>query len=123
MARSSAGAEYRGIAHSVCELLWLRNLLRDLGFKPKREMELYCNNKAVINISHNLVQHDHTKHVEVNRHFIEEQLDAKVLIFPYVPTEKLLAYVFTKEVSINVFHDSLSMLGIHDMYAPSVFFF
>ncbi|BBG99845.1 Seven transmembrane MLO family protein [Prunus dulcis] len=32
VSRSSAEAEYRGMAHGVCELLWLRRLLRDLGF-------------------------------------------------------------------------------------------
>ena len=30
--RSSAEAEYRGMAHRVCELLWIRTLLFDLGF-------------------------------------------------------------------------------------------
>ncbi|XP_040366874.1 secreted RxLR effector protein 161-like, partial [Rosa chinensis] len=70
VARSSAEAEYRGMAHGVCELLWLRNLLRDLGFILKNSMQLYCDNKAAIDISHNPVQHDRTKHVEVDRHFI-----------------------------------------------------
>ncbi|PRQ29721.1 putative RNA-directed DNA polymerase [Rosa chinensis] len=46
--RSSAEAEYRGMAHGVCELLWLRNLLRDLGFKLKSTMQLYCDNKVAI---------------------------------------------------------------------------
>ncbi|CAL2255213.1 unnamed protein product [Prunus armeniaca] len=34
MSRSSAEAEYRGMAQGVCELLWLRRLWRDLGFGP-----------------------------------------------------------------------------------------
>lgn len=42
VSRSSAEAEYRGMAYGVCELLWLRNLLKDLGFKPRVEMNLYC---------------------------------------------------------------------------------
>ncbi|KAI5349461.1 hypothetical protein L3X38_002348 [Prunus dulcis] len=36
VSRSSAEAEYRGMGHGVCELLWLRRLLRDLGFGPKK---------------------------------------------------------------------------------------
>ena len=35
VARSSAEAEFRGMSHGVCELLWLKKLLRDLGFKPQ----------------------------------------------------------------------------------------
>lgn len=57
---------YQGMAHGVCELLWLRYLLRDLGFKLKQTIELYCDNKAAIDISQNLVQHDHSNHVEVD---------------------------------------------------------
>ena len=51
VARSSAEAEYRGMAHGVCELLWLKNVLRDLGVKPKCAMQIYCDNKAAIDIS------------------------------------------------------------------------
>jgi hypothetical protein len=35
---------------------------------------LYCDNKAAISIAHNIVQHDRTKHVEIDRHFIKEKL-------------------------------------------------
>ncbi|PRQ49627.1 putative RNA-directed DNA polymerase [Rosa chinensis] len=119
VARSSAEAEYRGMAQGVCELLWLRNLLRDLGFKLKSTMQLYCDNKAAIDISQNPVQHDRTKHVEVDRHFIKEKLDAKIISFPFVPTEEQLADVLTKGVSRKAFYDSLSKLGMVDVYAPT----
>ncbi|CAL9003914.1 unnamed protein product, partial [Prunus brigantina] len=60
VARSSAEAEYRGMAHGVCELLWIKHVLTELGFKPKKPMKLYCDNIAAINIAHNPVQHDRT---------------------------------------------------------------
>jgi hypothetical protein len=119
VARSSAEAEYRGMAHGVCELLWLRNLLRDLGFKPKQAMNLFCDNKAAIDISHNPVQHDRTKHVEVDRHFIKEKLEAKLIALPFVPTEEQLADILTKAVSSKVFHNALGKLDIRNMYAPT----
>ncbi|CAL9017925.1 unnamed protein product [Prunus brigantina] len=66
VSRSSAEAEYRGMAQGVCELLWLRKLLGDLGCASQKPMDLYCDNKAAIAIAHNHVQHDRTKHVEVD---------------------------------------------------------
>ncbi|KAM2011996.1 hypothetical protein ACFX1T_023902 [Malus domestica] len=66
VARSSAEAEFRGISHGLCELLWLKKLLRDLRFKPKGAMKLLCDNKTAIDIAHNPVQHDRTKHVEID---------------------------------------------------------
>ncbi|XP_020421260.1 uncharacterized protein LOC109949599 [Prunus persica] len=73
--RSPAEAEYRGMAQGVCEFLWLRRLLRDLGFAPQKPMNLYCDNKVAIAITYNPVQHDRTKQVEADRHFIKEKVD------------------------------------------------
>ena len=66
VALSSAEAEFRGMANGLCELLWLRNLLTEVGFPPRFAMNLFCDNKAAIDISHNPIQHDRTKHVEVD---------------------------------------------------------
>ena len=55
VALSRAEAEFRGMAKGLCELLWLRRLLIEIGFAPNSEMDLFCDNKAAIDISHNLV--------------------------------------------------------------------
>ena len=44
--RSSAKAEYRSMVHGTCELLWLKILLTEIGFKPREPMLLYCDNQA-----------------------------------------------------------------------------
>lgn len=50
-ARSSAEIKYRTVAFSVIELLWLKILLKDIKIHVKEVMKLYCENKAVINLS------------------------------------------------------------------------
>ena len=50
VALSSAEAEFRGISKGVCELLWLRSLLNEMGYTPNNEMNLYCDNRAAIQI-------------------------------------------------------------------------
>ena len=57
---SSAEAEFRVVAHGICELLWLKKLFEDLRIPSKKPLKLYYDNKATINIAHNLVQHDRT---------------------------------------------------------------
>lgn len=47
-------------------------------------MGLYCDNKLEINIAQNLVQHDYTKHIKINRHFIKEKLRAGLICTPHV---------------------------------------
>ena len=107
------------MVHGVCEMLWIRKLLKELGFVAKDAMKLYCDNQAAIDIANNPVQHDRTKHVEIDRHFINEKLESNVISVPHVKSEEQLADILTKAVSSHVFSDSLDKLGIGDIYAPT----
>jgi hypothetical protein len=79
------------MALGICELLWIRIILEDLRIKWEEPMRLYCDNKFVIGIAHNLVQHNRTKHVEVDKHFIKEKIESGLICIPYVPIEEQLA--------------------------------
>lgn len=58
--------------------------------------KLYCVNKAVISIAHNPIQHDRTKHVEVDRHLIKEKIEEGNFCMPFVSTNQQIANMFTK---------------------------
>ena len=119
VARSSTEAEFRGMALGICEALRLRLLLMDLGYLPRQPIRLYCDNKATCDIAHNPVQHYRTKHVEVDRFFIKEKLDEKIVELPKIRSEDKLADILTKVVSIRVFSKFLGKLGMCDIYAPT----
>lgn len=119
VALSSAEAEFIGITKGLQELIWLRRILSELGFGPSDGMRLFCDNKAAIAISQNPVQHDRTKHIEVNRHFIRQNLEENTISLPFVRTGDQLADILTKGVSSAIFHDSLGKLGMTDIYAPT----
>lgn len=119
VARSSAESEFRGMAHGVCELLWIRNILKDLGFIIIKAMNLHCDNKAAIMIGHNPIQHDRMKHVEVDRFFIRENIDKGYICFPFVKSEDQLADILTKGVCGRIFNQAIDKLGMIDIYAPT----
>ncbi|RVW28893.1 Retrovirus-related Pol polyprotein from transposon RE1 [Vitis vinifera] len=75
----------------------------DLGYLSRQPIRLFCDNKAACDIAHNLVQHDRTKHVEVDRFFIKEKLDDKIVELPKIRSEDQLADILTKAVSSQVF--------------------
>ncbi|KAM1065823.1 hypothetical protein TB2_020907 [Malus domestica] len=119
VAWSLAETEYRGMTHGICELLWLQILLTKIGFKPKGFMVLYCDNQSAQEIANNPVHHDRTKHVEVDRHFIKEKLDVKLVDIPFVKIEEQLADILTHAVYARRFQDSLDKLGLGDIYVPT----
>ena len=82
----------------ICEALWLRLLLMDLSYLPRQPIRLYCVNKTTCDIAHNPVQHDRTKHVEIDRFFVKEKLDEKIIELPKIRSEYQLADILTKAV-------------------------
>jgi hypothetical protein len=88
VARFSVEVEFRGMTLGFCEALWLRLLLQDLGYQSRQPIQLYYDNKSECDIAHNPVQHDRTKHVEVNRFFIKEKLDGKIVELPKIQSIK-----------------------------------
>nr|XP_016505380.1 PREDICTED: uncharacterized mitochondrial protein AtMg00810-like [Nicotiana tabacum] len=74
VSRISAEVEYRSMANIVAELTWINGLLEELGMQVDLPMELYCDNKAAIQIASNPMYHERTKHIKINCHFIREKL-------------------------------------------------
>ena len=48
VARSSAKAKYRAMAHTSHELMWIKHLLKELRFVVKLPMIMHCDNQAAI---------------------------------------------------------------------------
>lgn len=119
VARSTAEAEFRAMASGLCELMWLKMLLTELQLYRSIPLQLYCDNQAAINIVHNPVHHDRTKHVEIDRHFIKEKLDEGVLQVTYVKSVDQLADVLTKGMSFVSFARTCNKMGLIDIFAPS----
>jgi hypothetical protein len=101
--RSSVEAEYRDVANGVMETSWLRQLFMELHSPLTRCTLVYCDNVSVVYLASNPVQHQHTKHVEIDLHFVH------VL---HVSTNSQFINIFTKglpSLLFSVFHSSLNI--------------
>ncbi|XP_074283909.1 uncharacterized protein LOC141608456 [Silene latifolia] len=74
VSRSSAEAEYRGVANALAETSWLRNLLFELKVPITRATLVYCDNVSAVYLAGNPVQHQRTKHIELDIHFVREKV-------------------------------------------------
>ncbi|KAA3466547.1 Cysteine-rich RLK (receptor-like protein kinase) 8 [Gossypium australe] len=59
---------------------WAGDLTEEYHF------EVLCDNQSAILIAKNPVQHDRTKHVEIDRHFIVDQVNKRTATLSYIPT-------------------------------------
>jgi hypothetical protein len=85
ISRSSAEAKYRVVANGVADT-WLRQLLHELQTPPSRCTPVYCDNVSDVYLSTNPVQHQRTKHVEIDFHFVREKVAIGQVRVLHVPT-------------------------------------
>ena len=112
LSRSSAEAEYRGVANVVAESCWLRNLLFELHAPLRRATLVYCDNVSAVYLSGNPVQHHRTKHIEMDIHFVREKVAIGQTRVLHIPSAYQYADIFTKDLPRQLFlgfRDSLSI--------------
>jgi Reverse transcriptase (RNA-dependent DNA polymerase) len=120
VARSSAEAEYRAMAAITSEIVWLRLLLKELGFDMSgKPTKLFCDNQAAIHIASNPVFHERTKHIEVACHFVREKLLDKTIETPFICSRDQLADIFTKALSKGVFCKLMSKLTSDSIFGTT----
>ena len=119
VARSSAEAEYQAMAHGVCGMLLLKQVLVELKRHIEVPMKLYSDNKATISIAHNPIQNDRTKQIEIDCHFIKEKLEEGVICMFFVPSTQRIADILTKGLFKSNFELLTSTLGMMNIFAPT----
>ncbi|KAJ9567352.1 hypothetical protein OSB04_003318 [Centaurea solstitialis] len=112
VSRSSAEAEYRGIANAVAESAWLCNLLIELRLPLSRATVVFCDNVSAMYLANNPVQHQRTKHVEIDLHFVRERVAIGHVRVLHVPSSHQFADIFTKGLPTQLFLDFRSSLSI-----------
>ncbi|GJS89066.1 ribonuclease H-like domain-containing protein [Tanacetum coccineum] len=112
LSRSSAEAEYRGVANAVAETCWIRNLLRELHTPLSSATIVYCDNVSAVYLPSNPVQHQRTKHIEIDIHFVRDLVATGQVRVLHVHSRFQYADIFTKGLPsalFDEFRDSLSV--------------
>jgi len=105
-------APVQKLSNGVAEASWLRQLLHELHIPLRRATIVYCDNVSAVYMSSNPVQHQRTKHIEIDLHFVREKVAMGAVRVLHVPTTSQFADVFTKGLPSSVFTEFRSSLNV-----------
>jgi hypothetical protein len=95
VALSTTEVEYIAAGHCCAQLLWMRQTLRDYGYKLSK-VTLLCDNESAICMADNPIEHSHTKHIDIRYYFLRDHQQMRDIEIAYVSTKEQLADIFTK---------------------------
>ncbi|GJR86601.1 ribonuclease H-like domain-containing protein [Tanacetum coccineum] len=108
-----------GVADVVAEIAWLRNLLRELHSPLSTATLVYCDNVSAVYMSTNPVQHQRTKHIEIDIHFVQDMLTVGQVRVLHVPSRFQYADIFIKGLPSALFEEFRSSLSVRPPPAPT----
>jgi hypothetical protein len=100
------------VANAVAETCWLRQLLMELRRPPDRATLVYCDNISATYLSNNPVQHQRTKHVEIDLHFVRDRVSLGEIKVLHVPSRFQFADIFTKGLPSALFDEFRTSLQV-----------
>ncbi|KAG8497024.1 hypothetical protein CXB51_008238 [Gossypium anomalum] len=103
VSRSSSEAEYRSLANCVSELLWIKQLLGEIGMPVVQSPVIWCDNTSTISMAANPTHHARVKHVEIDHHFVREKVLDGSLQVNFVPSANQIVDVLTKPITPKQF--------------------
>ena len=102
IALSTTEAEYVAASESAKEILWLQQLLSDLG-ESYDCTTLNIDNQSAIKLINNPVYHKRTKHIDIKYKFVREKVELGLIKINYVPSNCQLADILTKALPTQTF--------------------
>ena len=100
------------MANTTAEMMWVEQLLGELGVRLKVKPWLWCDNLGATYLSVNPVFHARAKHIEIDFHFVRERVARRQLEVRLVSTEDQVADSFTKALPHRKFEEFKNNLNL-----------
>jgi hypothetical protein len=111
---SSTEGEYMASCHATKEAIWLRTLLKLIGFGQTVATTIYCDNESAIMLTKDPSFHARTKHIDIQHHFVREHIESGDVKFIHLPTHEMPAGALTKPLTRPQFRYLVKGLGMTD---------
>ncbi|KAM4036340.1 uncharacterized protein ACNLHF_015259 [Anomaloglossus baeobatrachus] len=112
VALSSTEAEYVSAAYASQEIIWLRQLMDDLGKPLTQPTVIYEENQGYIKLACSEKISARTKHIDVRYHHLRDLIDRGIIQFVYCETDKMIADILTKPLPRPRFQGLRTTMGL-----------
>ena len=113
IAQSTTEAEYIAINIAAKEAVYIKTLLKELGYYKQNKLPLYTDNNGALLLANNPVFHERTKHIAVKYHYIRDLINKGIIDLIYIPTKEQKADGLTKPLDKIKFGDFIRVLGLN----------
>ena len=113
IATSTTDAEYVAAHDAGKEILWTRQLLKEINCDQNKPTTLYCDNAAAEKLIVNPKFHRRTKHIDVKYHYTRELVENGIINVKHISSNQQLADILTKSQTKNSFEANRKSLGIY----------
>ncbi|POM63291.1 Gag-pol Polyprotein [Phytophthora palmivora] len=114
---STTEAEYIALCHCMQEMIFLKLLLKELGFAATQANTIYEDSQSCIKICYNPELHGRSKHIHVRYCFVQEKVERHEFNVTYCNTKEMIADIFTKALDKHQFRELRTKLRMKTLEA------
>lgn len=105
-------AEYVSAVSLGQEVLWLRNLLEEIGYEQKSPSTLHIDNQSALSVAKNPEHHGRVKHLDLRFYWLRDEVARHRLQVQYLPTDDMPADALTKPLGRERLEKLVDLLGL-----------
>ena len=112
---STTEAEFVAAAVCACQGVWMKRILKEMGFCDEGCTTILCDNSSTIKLSKNPIMHGRSKHIDVRFHFLRNLTKDGVVELIHCGSQEQVADIMTKPLKLEVFQRPRRLLGVHEI--------
>jgi len=120
VATSSTEAEYIAADSCAREILWILRIIKSMeetfGIQASQSMDLHLDNQSAIAITRDPKDHNRTKHIDIQHHFIRDLVREGIIIPRYVKSKDNAADILTKPLLKIAYKVGVEKLRLVEVY-------
>jgi hypothetical protein len=112
VALSTTEAEFVAATSAGQEILWLRNLFSELGYKLDTPTTLHIDNRSALCVAKNPEHHGRMKHLDLRYYWLRDEVEKREIELEHLGTDQMPADIMTKALGRIKVGEMVRLIGL-----------